>query len=55
MDIERVDRGKERGMNGGKKEEHGGVKWRVKMGKMGERQKYRAEGYQYPLFTRIFR
>lgn len=41
VDIERVDRGKERGMNGGKKEEHGGVKWRVKMGKMGERQRGR--------------
>lgn len=38
VDIERVDRGKERGMNGGKKEEHGGVKWRVKMG---ERQRGR--------------
>lgn len=33
VDIERVDRGKERGMNGGEKEERGGVKWRVKMGK----------------------
>lgn len=38
VDIERVDRGKERGMNGGKKEERGGVKWRVKMG---ERQRGR--------------
>lgn len=38
VDIERVDRGKERGMNGGGKEEHGGVKWRVKMG---ERQRGR--------------